>query len=81
MGSIIRPARKPGKNGATETRKRRPIEHDLRASRLVLASFLAKYGYDDIRSVTKDCLINRWGTVTPGTMAKVEDAVRFLLGL
>jgi hypothetical protein len=39
-------------NGATETRKRRPIEHDLRASRLVLASFLAKYGYDDIRSVT-----------------------------
>src|SRR6202011_1180887 len=31
-------------NGATETRKRRPIEHDLRAARLVLASFLAKYG-------------------------------------
>ncbi|MEH2506385.1 hypothetical protein V1290_005196 [Bradyrhizobium sp. AZCC 1578] len=39
-------------NGATESRKRRPIEHDLRASRLVLASFLAKCGYDGIRSVT-----------------------------
>jgi hypothetical protein len=39
-------------NGATESRKRRPIEHDLRAARLVLASFLEKYGYADIRSVT-----------------------------
>ena len=39
-------------NGATESRKRRPIEHDLRAARLVLASFLAKNGYEDIRKVT-----------------------------
>lgn len=39
-------------NGATESRKRRPIEHDLRAARLVLASFLEKHGYEDIRKVT-----------------------------
>jgi len=39
-------------NGATESRKRRPIELDLRAGRLVLASFLSKCGYDGIRSVT-----------------------------
>jgi hypothetical protein len=39
-------------NGATESRKRRPIELDLRAARLILASFLAKYGYDGVRSVT-----------------------------
>jgi hypothetical protein len=39
-------------NGATESGKRRPIEHGLRAGRLVLASFLSKYGYEGIRSVT-----------------------------
>jgi hypothetical protein len=39
-------------NGATESRKRRPIEHDLRASRLVMASFLEKQGYEGIRNVT-----------------------------
>jgi hypothetical protein len=39
-------------NGATESRKRRPIELDLRAGRLVLESFLSKCGYDGIRSVT-----------------------------
>ena len=39
-------------NGATESGKRRPIEHGLRAGRLVLASFLSKYGYEDIHSVT-----------------------------
>ncbi len=39
-------------NGATESAKRRPIEFGLRAGRLVLASFLSKYGYEDIRSVT-----------------------------
>jgi hypothetical protein len=39
-------------NGTTESRKRRPIELDLRAARLILASFLAKCGYDSIRSVT-----------------------------
>src|SRR5260370_7827289 len=39
-------------NGATESRKRRPIELDLRAARLILASFLAKCGYDGPRLVT-----------------------------
>jgi hypothetical protein len=39
-------------NGTTESRKRRPIELDLRAARLILASFLSKYGYDGIRTVT-----------------------------
>ncbi|WP_398466504.1 hypothetical protein [Tardiphaga sp.] len=39
-------------NGATESRKRRPLEHDLRAARLVLSSFLGKYGYGDITNVT-----------------------------
>jgi len=39
-------------NGATETRRRRPIEHDLRATRLILASYLGKRGYENITSVT-----------------------------
>jgi hypothetical protein len=39
-------------NGATESGRRRPIEHGLRASRLVLASFLSKLGYEGITSVT-----------------------------
>ena len=39
-------------NGTTESRKRGPIELDLRATRLILASFLAKCGYDGIHSVT-----------------------------
>lgn len=36
---------------------------------------------DAIRSVTKSCLIDRWGTVTSATLAKAEDSVRVLLGL
>lgn len=36
---------------------------------------------DAIRSVTKDCLVGRWGTVSAATMTQVEGAVRFLLGL
>ena len=36
---------------------------------------------DAVRSVTKDCLIDRWGTISPVTMAKVEYAVRVLLSL
>ena len=36
---------------------------------------------DAIRSVTRDCLIRRWGAISAGTLAKVEDAVRVLLGL
>jgi hypothetical protein len=39
-------------NGTTESRKRAPIEFDLRATRLILPSFLAKCGYEGIRSVT-----------------------------
>ncbi len=50
-----------------------PPEGGLRRPSVVLC--------DAIRSITKDCLIDRWGIVTPATLAKVEDAVRFLLGL
>jgi mRNA interferase MazF len=50
-----------------------PPEGGLRRPSVVLC--------DAIRSVTKDCLIDRWGDVTPTTMAKVEDTVRLLLGL
>ena len=39
-------------NGATESGRRRPIEHGLRASRLVLASFLSKLGFEYIHNVT-----------------------------
>ena len=39
-------------NGATETRKRQPIEQALVGSRLVLRSFLEKLGYDRIETVT-----------------------------
>jgi hypothetical protein len=48
-------------NGATESRKRRPIELDLRAARLILASYLAKCGYDAIRSVTS-AVIDYYGS-------------------
>ncbi len=50
-----------------------PPEGGLRRPSVILC--------DAIRSVTKDCLIDCWGTVLPATMAKVEDAVRFLLGI
>jgi mRNA interferase MazF len=50
-----------------------PPEGGLRRASVVLC--------DAIRSVTKDCLIDRWGDVTSATMVKVEDTVRFLLGL
>jgi mRNA interferase MazF len=36
---------------------------------------------DAIRCVTKDCLLSCWGTVSATTMAQVEGAVCFLLGL
>jgi hypothetical protein len=39
-------------NGATESRKRRPIEHDLRGIRLVLANHLVKLGYEGITETT-----------------------------
>jgi mRNA interferase MazF len=50
-----------------------PPEGGLRRPSVILC--------DAIRSVTKDCLVSRWGAVTPATMAKVEDAARFLLRL
>lgn len=36
---------------------------------------------EDIRSVSKDRLLQRWGTVSDVTMAAVEDRTRTLLGL
>jgi hypothetical protein len=39
-------------NGATESRKRRPLEHDLRGIRLVLANHLMKLGYEGISKTT-----------------------------
>jgi hypothetical protein len=39
-------------NGATESRKRRPIEHDLRGIRLVLANHLVKLGFEGITDTT-----------------------------
>jgi mRNA interferase MazF len=36
---------------------------------------------DDVRSVTQERLIERWGTVSGGTIAAVEDRLRILLGL
>jgi mRNA interferase MazF len=50
-----------------------PPEGGLRRPSVILC--------DAIRSVTKDCLINRWGAVTSATMPQVETTVRFLLGL
>jgi mRNA interferase MazF len=34
-----------------------------------------------IRSIAKDRLVQQWGTVSPATMAVVEDRLRILLGL
>lgn len=34
-----------------------------------------------LRSVSRERLIVRWGRVSPGTLAEVEDRVRILLGL
>jgi mRNA interferase MazF len=34
-----------------------------------------------VRSISKDRLIARWGSVSPGTMAEVEDRLRILMGL
>ena len=36
---------------------------------------------DSIRSVTKECLIERWGIVSDETMLKVEKCLRILLEL
>ena len=34
-----------------------------------------------VRSITKDRLLARWGSVSPATMTEVEDRLRMLLGL
>ena len=34
-----------------------------------------------IRSISKDRLITRWGSITPATFRHVEDRLRILLGL
>ena len=39
-------------NGAIDGRSRRPIEHDLKATRMVLSSYLSKRGYPNISRVT-----------------------------
>lgn len=36
---------------------------------------------EDVRSVSKMCLIQRWGTIAPATLSLVEDGIRILLGL
>jgi mRNA interferase MazF len=36
---------------------------------------------DAIRSIAKDRLLQRWGTVSSSTMTAVEDRLRILLGL
>jgi mRNA interferase MazF len=50
-----------------------PPEGGLRLPSVILC--------DAIRSVTKNCLTGCWGTVSPVTMAKVEQPIRFLVGL
>ena len=50
-----------------------PPEGGLRRPSVILS--------DAIRSVTKDCLVSRWGAISPTTMARAESAVRALLGL
>ncbi len=36
---------------------------------------------DAVRSISKDRLLSRWGSVLPATMAMVEDRLRVLMGL
>lgn len=36
---------------------------------------------EDVRSVSKMRLIQRWGTIAPATLSLVEDGIRILLGL
>lgn len=50
-----------------------PPEGGLRTPSVVLC--------DAIRSVTKDCLIDRWGSVSAATLARVERTMRLLLVL
>jgi len=36
---------------------------------------------DAVRSIDRRRLLDRWGVVSPGTMARIEDRLRRLLGL
>jgi mRNA interferase MazF len=36
---------------------------------------------EDVRSVSRSRLLERWGTVAPHTLAAVEDRLRILMGL
>jgi len=36
---------------------------------------------EDVRSISKERLIERWGRISPETMEAVEDRLRILLGL
>ena len=36
---------------------------------------------EDIRSVSKERFVERWGAIAPATLALVEDRLRILLGL
>jgi mRNA interferase MazF len=51
----------------------RPPEGGLKRPSVILC--------DAIRSVTKDCLIDRWGDVSAATLVQAESAVRGILGL
>jgi len=50
-----------------------PPEGGLKARSVILC--------EAIRSISRDRLEKRWGTVAPGTLALVEDRIRILLGL
>jgi hypothetical protein len=49
-------------NGAIDGRSRRPIENDLKATRMVLSSYLAKRGYPNIARVTTGVIDYYGGT-------------------
>lgn len=36
---------------------------------------------EDLRSISKERLVERWGSLSPGTVAKIEDRLRIILGL
>jgi mRNA interferase MazF len=50
-----------------------PPEGGLRSASVVLC--------DQLRTISKNRLSTRWGTISAGTLAQIENAVRFLLGL
>ena len=36
---------------------------------------------EDVRSISTERLVSRWGTVSPSTLRRAEDCLRILLGL